>query len=183
MRPRWLLSLVVLLAGNAIANGPYFGTHPVPGSKLPRIVQVQAEYKRMQLDVVQFSVPSDWRAKSAVVGVNFVSSSGAETHVLVLNHANARPRIAEPQATIAQTLAHFCIAPFESSVEVLDSNSTKDISLGYCKEVALVESKPYFLFLEVRTPTHMLHLMRDSISDLQAAKSELRAIAESSTFQ
>lgn len=183
MRPRWITSLLVLLAGNAIADGPYFGTHPLLGSNSPRIVQEQGEYKRMHIDVVQFSVPSDWMTKSAVVGVDFVSSNGSVTNILALNHANARPRIAEPEETIAQTLAHFCNAPFESNVEVLSSNSTKVISLGYCKEVGPVESKSYFLFLEVRTPTHMLHLMRNSISYLLAAKSELRAVAESTTFQ
>jgi hypothetical protein len=183
MRPRWITSLLVLLAGNAIADGPYSGTHPLPGSKSPRIVQEQAEYKRMQIDVVQFSVPSDWMTKSAVVGVNFVSSSGSVTHILALNHANARPRSAEPEATIAQTLAHFCNAPFESNFEVLGSNSTKVTSLGYCKEVGPVESKSYSLFLEVRTPTHMLLLTRDSISDLLVAKSELKAVAESTRFQ
>lgn len=183
MRPRCFLLLLALLAGSAIADGPYFGTRPVLGSTSPRTIQEHVGYKRMQIGIAQFSVPNDWQAKSSVVGVNFVSASGAETNILVLSHANARPRIADPRATIGQTLAHFCDAPSESRIEVLGSNSAKDISLGYCKEKGPVESKSYFLFLEVRTPTHMLHLMRERASDLQTAKSELRAVAESATFE
>ncbi|MGE3347507.1 MAG: hypothetical protein AB7I35_08735 [Ramlibacter sp.] len=182
MHPRRFLILLPLLAGSAIAGGPYLGTRPVPGSTSFRTIQEHVGHKRVQIGIAQFSVPSGWQAKSAVVGVNFVSASGEETNVLVLSHANARPRIADPQATVGQTLAHFCDAPSESRVELLDSNSAKDISAGYCKEKGTVQSKPYFLFFEVRTPTHMIHLIRERASDLQAAKSELRAVADSATF-
>ena len=176
----WLLA--ALLTSHALASGPYLGTHPVLGSTAPRIVQQDTKFKRIQIGNAQFSVPTDWQPKSDLVGVNFVNARGAQTNILVLNHANARPRIANPQVTIAQTLAHFCTAPFESRIDVVSSNRSRDISFGYCKETGQTESKPYFVFFEVRTSTHMLHLMRERISDLQDAKAELSAVAESAAF-
>ncbi|MES2632261.1 MAG: hypothetical protein V4669_04775 [Pseudomonadota bacterium] len=175
--------LAALIATHAIADGPYLGTRPVPGSTAPRIVKEGVGFKRIQVAIAQFSVPTDWQPKPAVVGVDFLSASGAETNVIVLSHANARPPIAAPRVTISNTLAHFCTAPYESGIEVVNSNPFRHIALGYCKEVGQAQAKPYFLFVELRTPTHILHIMRAQTSDLRVAKSELSALAESATLE